>query len=41
MYAIALRNNTEILIPLVLSRDNCEFNHACIYIVNIIGFSRS
>ena len=34
MYAIALMLNTEILIPLVLSRNDFAFNHAYIYIAN-------
>ena len=39
MYSIALMINTEILIPLLLSRKNCAFNHAYIYLVNSISFS--
>ena len=38
MYAIALIINTEILIPIVLSRNDCAFNHAYLYIVNFIVF---
>ena len=38
MYTIALMINTEILIPLVLSRKDCSFNHAYIYKVDFIGF---
>ena len=38
MYSIALMINTEILIPLVLARNYCAFNHSYIYIVNFIGF---
>ena len=34
MYAIDFMINTEIFIPFVLSRNDCAFNHACIYIVN-------
>ena len=41
MYAIALMINTEILITLVLSSNDCAFNNAYIYIVNYIGFSKS
>ena len=41
MYAIALIINTEMLIPPLLSRNYCEFNHAYIYIVIFIGFSLS
>ena len=37
MYIIALMINTEILIPLVLSRNNCSFNHAYIYLADFIG----
>ena len=38
---MALMINTEILIPLVLSKDNCAFNYAYIYIVHFIDFSPS
>ena len=38
MYAIALMINIEIFIPLLLSRNNCAFNHVYIYIVSFIGF---
>ena len=40
MYAIALIINTEVFIPLVLSRNNFAFNHAYIYIVNFIEFQQ-
>ena len=40
MYVTDLIINKEILIPLVLSRNDCSFNHASIYIVNFIGFSQ-
>ena len=33
MYAIALMIDTEILIPFVLSSNDCAFNHSYIYIV--------
>ena len=39
MYSINLMINTEILISLVLSRNDCAFNNAYIYIVNFFGFS--
>ena len=38
MYAIAFMINTEIFIPLVLSKNDCAFNNVYIYIVNFIGF---
>ena len=36
IYAIALMINTEIFIPLVLSRNNFIFNHAYIYIILLV-----
>ena len=38
MDAIASIINTEILIPILLSRNDFGFNHAYIYLVNFIGF---
>ena len=38
IYAIALMINIQTLIPLVLTRNNCAFNHTYIYIVNFIVF---
>ena len=38
MYAIDLIINTDLFTHIALSRNDCAFNHAYIYIVNFIVF---
>ena len=41
MYDIALMINTEIFISLILSWNDCVFNHSYVYILNFIGINIS
>ena len=38
MYTIALMIYTEMLIPIVLSKNDCSFSNSYIYIVSFIDF---